>query len=128
MSRTRRLVIPDGRPVSGRGRVALFEESRARAEREHEAHRLRTEALDRAMMVEVERLREAFELIKAHWPLTIPEEKRARCPDCSRRMIVDHAYSTFLWRCHVPGHRARPINRLRLAEYVRAQLAAEQPE
>ncbi|MDB5094542.1 MAG: hypothetical protein JWO85_2643 [Candidatus Eremiobacteraeota bacterium] len=115
------------RPISARGRVALFEESRARADA-NAAEELRRQAeLDEKIMAEVAEIRRLHHWLLEHWPIELGEAQRAVCPACERRMVVDRVSICWLFRCHVPGHPTKPINAKRFARFIASQLGVEDP-
>ncbi len=115
------------RPLSARGRIALFEESRARANAAAAEDLRRQAELDARIMAEVASLRRLHEWLVDHWPIELGEAQRAVCETCSRRMVVDQVGISWLWKCHCPGHPTRPINAQCFARFIAAQLGVEAP-
>ncbi|MDB5094149.1 MAG: hypothetical protein JWO85_2250 [Candidatus Eremiobacteraeota bacterium] len=119
---------PDpARSGSARGRIAAFDQLRAQVALENAAAQGRADARLRGLIEAFERNRSrdtAVALIEASWPISIPDEQRPRCRNhwCGRRMAVDRFFSGFAWRCRV-GHTARPIDPLKVADFIRAHRA-----
>lgn len=116
------------RPISARGRIALFEESRAQANAAATEELRRQAELDDRIMLEVAAIRRLHHWLLEHWPIELAEAQRAVCEACSRRMAVERLSISWFWACpDDAAHPTRPINAQRFARFIAAQLGVEAP-